>query len=245
MPTQLVPDKRVENSHLRDGTRDNECRIAVFISMKTITYEVRKVSGAPARVLKRGTPPTMLPVPAAVRQRLKMEAWREKFWRSRHKYLILLDPQYREIMRKSAWSMEKAGFPEMCVHFQRGLLCIWFFTGSIEKMVRFIRAVSGGRVFLMNHKMFLRNETPTGLPKHELIQRFLLYDPTWHNDGYSVEFGPDPTLFTSFLGAVPDQRPWLRELASEMEDLRSQAAAELGEDAAKSLWDKSSALSVE
>ncbi len=97
-----------------------------------------------------------------------MDYWHDRLWQSRHKFLVLLGPQYRELIRKMIFSMENAELHEMVPHLMMGTFGIWFFTGSVEKMQEFIVEVFNGKVFLVDPSLFLPENTPTDLPKDEL-----------------------------------------------------------------------------
>ena len=124
----------------------------------------------------------------------------------------------------------------MIPHLTMGLFTIWFFTGSVRKMEEFIDAVSNGKVFLMDDPRFLPENTPPDLPKLERISRLLLYDPHSHPTGFILRLASQVTTFTSFLGTLPDDRPWIAKWVSEMEETRSQAVAEIGKKSADALW---------
>ncbi len=201
-----------------------------------ISGQVQHVSGFPPRVIKKRPQALSLPTPAAVRNRAALDYWRDRLWRSRHKFLVLLGPQYRELMRKIIFSMEKAELPGMVPHLMMGTFAIWFFTGSVQKMEEFIVAVFNGKVFLVDRRLFLIENTPTDLPKDELITRVLLYDPVCHPEGCGSKAALEATRFLTLLGTPPAEKPWIQEWMSEMQTARGQAAAEIGEEAADALW---------
>jgi hypothetical protein len=60
------------------------------------------------------------------------------FSQVRRKFLVLLQPLYRELLRKTTFSMERAQRPHMVVNLHRALYLIWFFTGSVPKMEEFV-----------------------------------------------------------------------------------------------------------
>ena len=196
---------------------------------------VRKVGALPARVLRSGKQPSKLPLPAHLRHQHKLEKWREKIRQSRYQFLGLLDPQYRELMRKIAFRMTTAKLPGMVPKFLAGLFSTWLFTGSVQKMEAFILEVWKGRIFLMNDRRFLPQDLPTDRPKLELLQALLLYDPKGYPAGVEVATALEATHFFAFVGPSPRLKPWIREWATEMEDVRKQAAAELGEEMAHEL----------
>jgi hypothetical protein len=191
------------------------------------------------RVLKNGKQPSLLPIPEIVRQRRSVEKWRERIWRVRHKYVVLLHPQYRDLMRKIACSMEKTDLHQMVIHLRVGLFLTWFLTGSIGKMEELILEIIRGRVFLMNGRLFLPENTPEDLPKLELRKRLLLYDPKCYPAGPDAAPDPEVTLFSDFLTPLPEMKLWLRQWAAEKDEVRRGAAAELGQAVADKLWTES------
>ncbi len=180
----------------------------------------------------------MLPCPAVVWQRRRVELWRDRLWQAHYKYMVLPGPQYRDLFRKLALSMDKAGLPGMAVQLQCALFCIWFFTGSVQKMEDLIVALINGRVFLLSAPLFLPGNIPPKLPKLELAKRLLLYDPVCHRDGYKIDAATLPTLFITWLGTPPANKPWIREWDSEEHEARRQAAAEIGKEIADALWEE-------
>ena len=112
------------------------------------------MSASVARLLKGKTQPAKLPMPASVRQRRATDQWRDKIWQVRHKYLLLLHPQYRELMRKTLFSIDKANLHHLADSFLMGLFTIWCFTGSVPKMEDFILA-DPGRTNTIGHTSWL------------------------------------------------------------------------------------------
>jgi hypothetical protein len=147
---------------------------------------------------------------------------------------MVLGPQYRELILKMSFSMERAGLPEMATRLLLGLCFIWFFTGSVQTMREFIIALFNGTVFVMNGlPFFVPKNTPTDLMETELTQRLLLYNPRrYPPQGLDLK---SAKLFFDLIGTPPRERPWLDEWHSEMQELRRQAVAELGEQEAYSL----------
>ena len=195
----------------------------------TTSGSVRQVGTLPARVLRLGKQPSKLPLPANLRHQHKLAKWREKIRQSRYQFLGLLDPQYRELMRKITFRMTTAKLPGMVPKFLAGLFSTWLFTGSVQKMEAFILEVWKGRIFLMNDRRFLPQDRPTDRPKLELLQALLLYDPKGYPAGVEVDTALAATDFFAFLGPPAPVQPWIHEWATELEEGRKQAAAELGE----------------
>jgi hypothetical protein len=188
------------------------------------------------RVLKDRKQRALLPLPAVVRQKRSLEKWRQRIWGVRHKYLVLLHPQYRDLMRKIVCSTKKADLHRMVIHLRLGLYLTWCLTGSIGKVEELILEIFRGRVFLMNGSLFLPENTPEDLPRLELRKRFLLYDPKCYPAGLDGDSDLEVTLFSTFLGPLPEMKPWLRQWAAEKDEVRRGAADELGQEAAEKLW---------
>ena len=72
-----------------------------YIMKITISSPVPNTGKVTGRMLPRGKQSSNLSIPANLRQKQKEEKWRWEFWQSRHKYLVELHPQFREIMRKT------------------------------------------------------------------------------------------------------------------------------------------------
>jgi hypothetical protein len=102
---------------------------------------VPKMSAIAARVLRAEKQPLRLPMPTSVRQRRTAEQWRDRIWQVRRKFLLLLHPQYRELMRKMTFSMNRAEMPHMVVNLKLGVFFIWCFTSSVQKMEEFVLEV--------------------------------------------------------------------------------------------------------
>jgi hypothetical protein len=204
---------------------------------KEISGQVPTPSGPPPKAMKCGKRALMLPIPAAVRQRRKLELWRDRIWQSRRKFIVLLDPQSRELVRKIGFTMDKARLSWMVDHLHVGLFSIWFFTGSVQKMEELILGIIKGRVFLMNSlRLILPLDARADLPKLELIKRLLLYDPTCYPAGCSVDVALQATPLLRFLAAPPELKPWIRQWISEMQETQRQTTAEIGKESADALW---------
>ena len=139
----------------------------------------------------------------------------------------MLDPQIRELERKADYSMRKAGLSPMADNLTVVLFAMYFFTGSVEKMEKFILDLSNGQIFLMDDQVFRLENIATNLPKTELIKSLLLYHPAYHPDGVDLK-GLEVISIRDFMGPVPAEKPWIYEWHSEVQELRRQAAAELG-----------------
>lgn len=204
--------------------------------MQTIRLRVlSKGDNDPVRLLKAGKQPLGLPISSSIWQRERVEKWRERIWQSQHKYFILLHPQYRELVRKVAFSIQTAGLQGMIPHLLMGVFFAWVHTGMVTAMVDFIVEVFSGRVFLMDDKHFVPATLPSNLPKFELLKALLLYNPRQHEDGISAELAINATPFFDFLGPSPGTKPWVHEWLSDAEAVYKQAIEELGEEAVNGL----------
>lgn len=152
------------------------------------------------------------------------------------KYFLVLDPQCREMVRKLAYSMEKADMPGMVTMLNLGLFNIWFFTGSAGKMEEFVSRIWAGGVFLMNSRQFLPEDLPEGIQKSELIKLLLLYDTGRHKACPDPDGTPKPIRFTHFIGDPPREKPWISNWLSERKLLQRQAVDALGAEAARSIF---------
>jgi len=165
-----------------------------------------KTENAPVKLLRAHMHPPELPIPSNIRQRERMDYWRDRIWQVRNKWFVLLGPQYRELVRKICFSCDRAGLPEMISHLRVGLCFLWFMTGNIRKMEDFVVAVFNGRVFLMNHRSFFSDNELPDVPSPELLKRSLLYDPICHKDGVNLDQALKATHFSTILGkdsAIP------------------------------------------
>ena len=177
--------------------------------------------------------------PEALRPEQQLEAWRDRIWQVRHKFLTLLHPQFRDMTRKLIWSMDQAGLRDMPGRLLSGLLFAWLSQGTTQKMEDFLVALLRGEVFLLNDRRFLPDKLPANLATPELLQSLLVYDPVQHSKGVSADQAIQARLFFAFLRPSPESKPWIKEWISEMAALRRQASAELGEETAKQLWGES------
>src|SRR5882762_7286177 len=107
-----------------------------------------KAENGPIRVLKASKYPSELPVPKYIRQNRLLETWREKIWRCENKHLLLLEPQYRELVSKTVFSMEAIGLHGMVANFLLGLMFGWMLNGNVSKLQELIVALFNGEVFL-------------------------------------------------------------------------------------------------
>jgi hypothetical protein len=81
----------------------------------------------------------------------------------------------------------------------------------------------------MDDKSFLPTNIPSDFPKSELVKALLLYNPRHHEDGIPMERARSATGFFTFLGPFPEAKPWIEEWLSEVDAVRKEAAAELGQ----------------
>jgi len=166
--------------------------------------------------------PAKLPVPTKVRQKRIMDEWRQKVWQAEHKYFMVLDPIYRELIRKCFFSMDMAGRPEMQCRFQRAIFQLWLCRGSVAKLNEFIESVFNGRIFVLDGEGTALSQNTTSA---EALKDALFYNPGPARNNISDDRLPHVTRFTALLGPIPKEKPWIKQWLSETIKVRQQAEA--------------------
>jgi hypothetical protein len=189
--------------------------------------------------------PPELPIPSHIRQHDRIDYWRDRIWRVRNEWFVLLGPQFRELVRRICFGCNRAGNPEMVSHLRVGLFFLWFMTGNIKKMEDFVVAIFSGGVFLMNLRLFFSDNRVPDVPSSELLKRVLLYDPIHHKGGVNQDRALKATRFSTYLGPVIAPKPWIEDWVSEKAEVRKQAVAELGARIVQDLWSPNPALNSE
>lgn len=192
------------------------------------------------RILRQGRQPSKLPLPENLRRKKEIENWRSAIWVCKHIWFSSLDPQVRELARKSMYRMQKFHHPEMIDIFMFSMAQIYLFTGSVKKLESYILAVFNGATFLIDTcGSTIIKPVPLNNIDLESLKPLLIYDLTDERLVVDENLICRAKRLSEFIGPMPTERPWNDVWIAELDDLRDRTIAKFGIAEADSLWGKS------